>query len=80
MNIKVFASGSGGNCMLLSDRGTHLLIDAGISARRIMQSLRTYSEINIRRNIKNARPSVIFLPIQPTGRYLITGNCIENDL
>ena len=41
MNIKVFASGSGGNCMLLSDRGTHLLIDAGISARRITQSLRT---------------------------------------
>ncbi len=41
MNIKVFASGSGGNCMLLSDRGTHLLIDAGISARRIIQSLRT---------------------------------------
>ena len=40
MNIKVFASGSGGNCMLLSDRGTHLLIDAGISARRIIQSLR----------------------------------------
>ncbi len=41
MNIKVFASGSGGNCLLLSDRGTHLLIDAGISARRIIQSLRT---------------------------------------
>lgn len=41
MKIKVFASGSGGNCMLISDRGTHLLIDAGISARRIMQSLRT---------------------------------------
>ena len=40
MNIKVFASGSGGNCMLLSDRGTHLLIDAGISMRRIQQSLR----------------------------------------
>jgi len=40
MNIKVFASGSGGNCMLLSDRGTHLLIDAGISMRRVQQSLR----------------------------------------
>ena len=41
MNIKVFASGSGGNCMLLSDRDTHLLIDAGISMRRVQQSLRT---------------------------------------
>ena len=40
MNIKVFASGSGGNCMLLSDRDTHLLIDAGISMRRVQQSLR----------------------------------------
>lgn len=40
MNIKVFASGSGGNCMLLSDRDTHILIDAGISMRRVQQSLR----------------------------------------
>lgn len=39
MNVKVFASGSGGNCTLISDRGTHVLIDAGISARRIRQSL-----------------------------------------
>ncbi len=39
MNVKVFASGSGGNCALISDRGTHVLIDAGISARRIRQSL-----------------------------------------
>ncbi|MBQ6927492.1 MAG: MBL fold metallo-hydrolase [Oscillospiraceae bacterium] len=39
MNIKVFASGSGGNCMLLSDRDTHLLIDAGISMRRVLSSL-----------------------------------------
>ena len=40
MNIKVFASGSGGNCMLLSERDTHILIDAGISMRRLQQSLR----------------------------------------
>ena len=41
MKIKVFASGSGGNCMLLSERDTHILIDAGISMRRLQQSLRT---------------------------------------
>ena len=40
MNIKVFASGSGGNCMLCSERDTHILIDAGISMRRLQQSLR----------------------------------------
>lgn len=42
MNIKVFASGSGGNCMLLSERDTHILIDAGISMRRLQQSLRDW--------------------------------------
>ena len=40
MKIIVFASGSGGNCMLLSDGGTHILVDAGISMRRIENSLR----------------------------------------
>ena len=39
MKIVVFASGSSGNCMLLSDGDTHLLIDAGISMRRIESSL-----------------------------------------
>ncbi len=39
MKCTVFASGSGGNCLLLSDGGTHILLDAGISARRIRQSL-----------------------------------------
>ena len=42
MNIKVFASGSGGNCMLCSERDTHILIDAGISMRRLQQSLRAF--------------------------------------
>ena len=42
MNIKVFASGSGGNCMLCSERDTHILIDAGISMRRLQQSLRAW--------------------------------------
>ncbi len=40
MNIKVFASGSSGNCMLLSEGDTHILIDAGISAQRIRNSLK----------------------------------------
>lgn len=40
MKVVVFASGSSGNCMLLSDGDTHILIDAGISMRRIESSLR----------------------------------------
>ena len=39
MRIVVFASGSSGNCMLLSNRETHLLIDAGISMRRVQSSV-----------------------------------------
>ena len=35
MKLTVFASGSSGNCLLLSGGGTHILIDAGISARRL---------------------------------------------
>ncbi|MBQ2960729.1 MAG: MBL fold metallo-hydrolase [Oscillospiraceae bacterium] len=41
MKIAVFASGSGGNCMLLSHKDSHILIDAGISMRRIETSLRS---------------------------------------
>ena len=37
--IRTFASGSSGNAALLSCGGTHLLIDMGISCRRICQSL-----------------------------------------
>ena len=40
MKVCVFASGSGGNCLLLSDGSTHVLVDAGISMRRIEASLR----------------------------------------
>ena len=40
MKIAVFASGSSGNCMLLSYKDTNVLIDAGISMRRIETSLR----------------------------------------
>ena len=35
MKLSVFASGSTGNCLLLSDYHTNILIDAGISMRRI---------------------------------------------
>ena len=40
MKISVLASGSTGNCTLVSEGETHLLIDAGISARRIAEGLR----------------------------------------
>ena len=40
MKACIFASGSGGNCMLLSSGDTNILIDAGISMRRIGDSLR----------------------------------------
>ena len=39
MNIALVASGSSGNCALVSDGETHILIDAGISARRIRAGL-----------------------------------------
>ena len=39
MQVSVFASGSSGNCLLVSDSGANVLIDAGISLRRIRDSL-----------------------------------------
>lgn len=39
MKLAVFASGSTGNCALVRGGGRSVLIDAGISARRIRQSL-----------------------------------------
>ncbi len=41
MRVHVFASGSSGNCLLLEDRETLLLIDAGISRRRVAAALKT---------------------------------------
>lgn len=38
-----FASGSSGNCSLLSGPGGHILIDAGISMKRIRENLALYS-------------------------------------
>lgn len=40
LTLTTLASGSSGNCILVSGGGTHLLIDVGISARRICKSLR----------------------------------------
>ena len=39
MRIVTFASGSGGNCALLSLDGVHLLLDAGLSFKRIRENL-----------------------------------------
>ena len=39
MTVHVFASGSGGNCLLLTCAGTRILIDAGISMRRVLNAL-----------------------------------------
>ena len=40
MRIHVFASGSGGNCLLLEDQNTKVLIDAGVSKRRVDAALK----------------------------------------
>ncbi len=39
MYIKALASGSNGNCISVGDEETHILIDAGISCRRIVTGL-----------------------------------------
>lgn len=39
MTVTTLASGSSGNCLLVSEGDTHLLVDAGISARRIGYAL-----------------------------------------
>lgn len=42
MKICTLASSSSGNCALISQGSTHLLVDAGISLRRITASLRNF--------------------------------------
>jgi phosphoribosyl 1,2-cyclic phosphodiesterase len=42
MKICTLASSSSGNCTLVSQGGTHILIDAGISLRRITASLKNF--------------------------------------
>ncbi len=39
LKLCTLASGSGGNCLLLTDGETHILLDAGISCKRITTSL-----------------------------------------
>ena len=39
LTVHILASGSEGNCLLVNAGGTHLLVDAGISARRICGAL-----------------------------------------
>jgi len=39
LTLTTLASGSSGNCLLVSDGRTHILVDAGISARRITTHL-----------------------------------------
>lgn len=39
MTVTTLASGSSGNCCLVSQGSTHILVDAGISCRRITQGL-----------------------------------------
>lgn len=40
LKVATLASGSSGNCTVVSDGQVHILIDAGISARRISQGLK----------------------------------------
>lgn len=40
MYLRTLASGSGGNCILVSHQDTHILIDAGISCRKIVTRLK----------------------------------------
>ncbi len=44
LKVCVLASGSSGNCLYISDDTTHLLIDAGVSCRYVMERL---SEIGV---------------------------------
>lgn len=41
LTVHILASGSEGNCLLVSGCGVHLLVDAGISAKRIAAGLNT---------------------------------------
>lgn len=41
MELRTLASGSSGNCILISHNGAHLLVDAGISCRRVVCALRS---------------------------------------
>ena len=42
MELRTLASGSSGNCILISHNGIHLLVDAGISCKRILTHLKAF--------------------------------------
>jgi len=42
LEIRTIASGSSGNCLLVSAQGAHILIDAGVSCRRITTALAAF--------------------------------------
>lgn len=44
MEVRTLASGSSGNCLLVSAGGKHLLVDAGVSCRRVTAAL---AQLNI---------------------------------
>lgn len=43
LTVTTLASGSSGNCLLVSGAGAHILIDAGVSCRRITTALKSLS-------------------------------------
>ena len=42
MQFSTIASGSSGNCLYAANDDTHILIDAGISKKRIVQGLKSF--------------------------------------
>ena len=42
MQFSTIASGSSGNCLYAANDDTHILIDAGISKKRIEQGLKSF--------------------------------------
>ncbi len=43
MRLCSIASGSSGNCIYIGEKNTHVLVDTGISAKRIEEGLRSIS-------------------------------------
>ena len=43
MRLCSIASGSSGNCIYVGEKNTHILVDAGISAKRILEGLKKVS-------------------------------------
>ena len=54
MRMMTLASGSSGNCIYIGSQNTHILIDSGITRKRIMEGLAKV-------NIKLSEISAIFV-------------------